>query len=238
MRVLDYVALQRPDNNFATGTVVAVKSTNSFNGEIVCNADLVFEHVTLPLKSDSVAANWQSSTNASLSVGANVTSAIDLKLGGAIVSSINASLTNPVIYDLRDTDILWAGQEPQTPICLKAIRARLDAKVPVIIIRSSIGANASYTIKYNDSVTAQAQAQIAPTIAPQVAAGLTASGQSTLSGTGLVFGVQPTTKGLLEYVDVSTRTPALSVTADKINVSLQLQTGSAGLNIDPTIVAP
>jgi hypothetical protein len=234
VRNLGYIPLQNPDNNFQRGAVIAVKSADPFSGDIVCSWDQVLAGLTLLPSTGDVEQAWQASTKDSLSVGADVVSKVNAKLEAQAVKSIDASLTNPTVLDLRDTDVFSAADHPVTPNCLRAIRARQQANQVVTIVSSSLGANATYKINWDQSITASAQAQFTPQISGEIAAGLQSTGSGTLTGNGLVYGVKDSTYLLKSYVDNLPKPPQVANTLNAISRSLADQirvTGGSALRM-------
>lgn len=199
---LGYVPLQNPDNNFARGAIIAVTSNNPFNGDIVCSADQVLGGIALLPVVGGIASAWQSSTQGSLTVDASVVQKINAKLGTQAVQSITASLSNTSVGDLRDTDVVQAASKPVSAFCIQAIhfRQQNNPQQPIILISSSLTADASYQIQWSASVSAQAQAQLTPQISGDIAANLQTTNSGTLTGKGLVYGVHDNTTLLQEYV--------------------------------------
>jgi hypothetical protein len=158
-------------------------------------------------------------------------SKINASIGAQAVKSVDASLTNPQTLDLRDTDVLRAAALPTSAICIQAIQARQKNREIVTIITHSEGADANYKVNWNDGVTVNAQAQLSPQVAGQIAAGLQSTGSGTLTGNGLVYGVVDNALLLQEYVANVPKTSQNAPAVAEVAKSLADQTKSVGSTV-------
>lgn len=206
VRALGYVPLQNPNNNYVRGAIIAVTSKDPLNGDIVCPANQVVGGVTLLGVVGGIATAWQTSTQNSFAVDAsvvkNINAKLEAKLGAQAVNSVSASLSNTSVGDLAGSNVVEAAMKQTNAFCITAInlQQQLSPRQPVVMISSNLSADASYKINWNDSVSAQAQAQFTPQISGDIAANLQSTGSGTLTGNGLVYGVHDKTQFLQEYV--------------------------------------
>ncbi|MSO92133.1 MAG: hypothetical protein EXQ86_01870 [Rhodospirillales bacterium] len=141
------------------------------------------------LQSPSTDHELATKLSGTFSLGGGYKELIKAKVGGEVVRDVQVTFKNVQILDAT-TQQMIALLDSIDKSCWKAVEADLRTNLPVCQVRSIFRADLVYTVKFEDSVKAEAKAQITQAIAPELAANARNVGSDKIVGENLHYGVK------------------------------------------------
>lgn len=191
MRHFGFTELRPPSQTLIPGTMVWVEKTKPFKAGIICTQATSLGPKFKPLKSPTSSKTLQRAANVKVDMGADILELIKAKTNIHALRSLSVELTNPVVYELTDMDVL-AAMPNRDPICAQAISNRVQAGFPVTMISKALMADVVYSVQWNQGIEldAQAKADILSGLSPHLGVTQGTVREDGIKGKGLFWGIQ------------------------------------------------
>ncbi len=185
-----FTQLQPPSKLFSPGAVLAVTTSDPFQGRIVCGqTGALGEDITLA-ESATLTSEWQRKVSGGINLDLTFLQKLSAQVDAKGVKTINLALTNTQILEVADEVVVTSALAGNaTAGCRGAIKGRLSEPGTLTMIRSVIQADVEYTVVYDDSLSSAAKSTLSEKLAASISADLSVSGDNKLQAKGLYFGI-------------------------------------------------
>ena len=191
MRIMGYTAMAAPNMLMLPGTLVTVVSHHPFSANIVCGPWSSLGPEWKPQRSPTASVQMRKVNGKSFSIEANLMENIKADARFKNVSGITGTLSNAMILEVRDEDVV-AGMQNRSDECKYCIQKRLSSGYPITMISSAITGTVEYNINYTSDANMDIKAKLDTTSALAVEMALSAQSitETTIKATNMVVGIR------------------------------------------------
>jgi hypothetical protein len=193
LKEFGYSELQPPSVLLPPGTFVALKQSSPLMVGIVCTRESAFGDGigSKVVSSPSITSSQTKSLEGSFSLSANYVKGLTAGASAKAdaVEGITVKMANVVIQELPDEVVIELFSKRSGP-CTEAIALRRQKNARVSLIKSVVAADVTYVIRYATSVAADAKVELTKKIAAQLGMTGARTGEESVSGTQLLWGVR------------------------------------------------
>jgi hypothetical protein len=186
-----FTALAPPSSLTPPGTIVEVTQEDPLFAETVCTQgqNLGGPGVAAVVSSLTNDLTLEDKVTATFNGSVDIKSTLSASVDASAVSSITEALSNAKILDLSvDSAIALAKKRPSD--CQAAVDHVEGLHKTLTVITSAFVADVVYKVTWNNSVTASAKTAQLGSLSGALGVGLTNDGDSTISGTQLIWGIK------------------------------------------------
>jgi len=162
---LGFTQVYPPTTLSPPGTVVWVQGDQTFTSGVVCTQDNALGEGLDVRQAPTLTAEWRNKASAGMTLGGTFTQKLNAELGGTYLKDVALRLTNAVVLELDDAQVLdHAASHDPSPGCLAAIGLRREEGATLSIVRSVLKADVEFTLSYDTGTTAEAKAEVSERI--------------------------------------------------------------------------
>jgi hypothetical protein len=191
LKTYGYVELKPPSQLMGPGTLVWVSDKEPFTAGVICSADKVLGADWRPTESPTM--NTELAKTAKRGVNFKVDLAQIVTGNGKVdhIKDVSMSLKNAKLFEVTDYDVEQRSNTLDCR-CLRALQRRQRAGFTVTMIQSSLQADVTYHIRWENTESLDVQAKIAQLEQLAVSLGLNNSTvtDKTISADSLYWGIR------------------------------------------------
>lgn len=189
LKTYGYVELKPPSTLLMPGSLVYVRDQDPFVAGLICDPAASLGPAYKPRVSRTASTQISKLNGAHMTIGADALVAFQVSAKLEAVHSVEADLTNGVVYEIDDTDVL-EHLTARTGACAEALHARLGGKFSVTMISSALVGDVTYTVNWRQDVALTVTAKVAALNALTGELGGEHNNKDTISAIGLVWGIR------------------------------------------------
>lgn len=190
IRDLGFEEIIPPTKIVGPGSVIYIKSEHPFRTGLICDTPHSLGSQFIPEEYVTQQQRFSKTTKRHFALSADVLSQVRADTGYHMIKNVAVTLSNPKIYIVSDTDVLY-NMQYRSEICKAAIANRLRGRFKVTIISETLEGDVSYCITWDNGshLTAEAKLDVLTNLRAKLKLGESAIRGSCIVGYALVWGV-------------------------------------------------
>ncbi|RYF46490.1 MAG: hypothetical protein EOO38_14015 [Cytophagaceae bacterium] len=188
-----YTELRPPSTLLAPGALVSIISRDPFQAAIICGPKASLGPQLELQRSQTASGTVSQINNSTFSMDAGWLDLIRAEEKFSAVGSVTMTVSNAVIVEVRDEDVLM-GLEHRSRACREAVRRRVEGHYTISMVASALMGDVVYSIKWSkaheQNLSKSEKIDALQNLAVKLGGSISSESASEIRAQGLVWGIR------------------------------------------------